>query len=178
MVELTLYELAGADPALRFSPHCWKTRMTLVHKGLEANRVPCRFPDRPTLFGVVSAVFLTGFINRWADVSLLPAIAHIILLDVYNQLAPVDRPYFRHTREQRFGQRLEDVVANQTAHVASLREMLAPLRHTLAAQPFLAGKAAAYADYCVFGMFMWARCVSTVELPDRDDPVYAWRDRL
>src|SRR5258708_1600557 len=43
---LTLYELAGADPAVRFSPHCWKTRMALAHKGLEAERVPWRFTEK------------------------------------------------------------------------------------------------------------------------------------
>jgi len=42
---LTLYELAGADPAVRFSPHCWTVVMALAHKGLEAARVPLRFSD-------------------------------------------------------------------------------------------------------------------------------------
>ena len=45
-MSLVLYELAGADPALRFSPHCWKTRMALAHKGLEAERRPWRFTDK------------------------------------------------------------------------------------------------------------------------------------
>lgn len=43
---LTLYELAGADPGLRFSPHCWKTRMALAHKGLDAERIPVRFMEK------------------------------------------------------------------------------------------------------------------------------------
>lgn len=43
---LTLYELAAADPALRFSPHCWKIRMALAHKGLEADCVPWRFTEK------------------------------------------------------------------------------------------------------------------------------------
>ena len=43
---LTLFELAGANSELRFSPHCWKTRMALAHKGLEADRVPWRFIDK------------------------------------------------------------------------------------------------------------------------------------
>ncbi|SEO90001.1 glutathione S-transferase N-terminal domain-containing protein [Aquisalimonas asiatica] len=40
-----LYELTGAAD-LRFSPYCWRTRMALVHKGLEAERIPCRFTDK------------------------------------------------------------------------------------------------------------------------------------
>jgi glutathione S-transferase len=59
-----------------------------------------------------------------------------------------------------------------------LRQALAPLRRTLANAPVIAGPAPAYADYCVFGMLMWARCTSTVELLQPDDPVFAWRDRL
>src|SRR3546814_1799756 len=43
--ELTLYELAGADSRLRFSPHCWKVRMALAHKGVEARLIPWRFSE-------------------------------------------------------------------------------------------------------------------------------------
>jgi glutathione S-transferase len=38
-----LYDLAGADPARRFSPFCWRTRLALAHKGLEVETVPWRF---------------------------------------------------------------------------------------------------------------------------------------
>jgi glutathione S-transferase len=40
-----LYELAGADPARRFSPYCWRIRMALAHKGLEAECRPWRFTE-------------------------------------------------------------------------------------------------------------------------------------
>ena len=32
--DLTLYDLAGADTSLRFSPHCWKIHMALAHKAV------------------------------------------------------------------------------------------------------------------------------------------------
>ncbi len=48
---ITLYDLAGHDPALRFSPYCWRIRMALAHKGLEAATVPWRFSDRANLPG-------------------------------------------------------------------------------------------------------------------------------
>jgi len=45
--DLTLYELAGANPkSALFSPHCWKVLMALAHKGLAAERVPLRFADK------------------------------------------------------------------------------------------------------------------------------------
>jgi len=40
-----LYDLAGADPALRFSPYCWRTKLALAHKGLAVETVPWRFTD-------------------------------------------------------------------------------------------------------------------------------------
>jgi glutathione S-transferase len=213
---LTLYELAGADAALRFSPHCWKTRMALAHKGLEADRVPWRFtekeeiafsgqglvpvlvhdgetvsdswrialhleerfPDRPSLFGGPGGIAPARFVNDWADMTLSPAIARIIVLDIHDRVHDTDRAYFRTSRETRFGRTLEEAVADRPAHLAAFRQALAPLRRTLANAPFIAGAAPAYVDYCVFGMLMWARCVSPVELLEPDDPVFAWRDRL
>ncbi len=40
-----LYELLGADDR-RFSPYCWRARMALAHKGLEAEIIPCKFTDK------------------------------------------------------------------------------------------------------------------------------------
>src|SRR5579871_4648151 len=40
-----LYELVGAEEDRPFSPYCWRTRMALAHKGLEAETVPWRFTD-------------------------------------------------------------------------------------------------------------------------------------
>ena len=45
----TLYDLAGEDPACRFSPFCWRTRLALAHKGLEVEAVPWRFTERDRL---------------------------------------------------------------------------------------------------------------------------------
>ena len=46
---ITLYELAAADPAIRFSPYCWRTRFALAHKGLTAETVPWRFTETERL---------------------------------------------------------------------------------------------------------------------------------
>ena len=214
----TLYELVGRDPDLRFSPHCWKVRMALAHKELEAEGLPWRFtekdriafsgqglvpvltdgttvvsdswrialhleerfPDRPALFGSPAAVPLARFVNGWADTALMLAITRLILTDIADLLGPEDYAYFRSTRENRFGMTLEAVVADRPANLVRLRDALAPLRALLKGQDFIAGAAPAYADYCVFGMFMWARCASPVELlaAEDHDPVVAWRERM
>lgn len=213
---LILYELAAADPAVRFSPHCWKTRMALAHKGLNAERQPWCFtetemiafsgqakvpvlvdgdevvhdswriaeylerhyPDKPALFTEKPPMPLAGFVNAWADKVLLPAIARVILVDIHACLRPEDQAYFRTSREQVYGKQLESVVADRASHVRNLGKALTPLRHILQSRDYLDGAAPAYADYCVFGMFMWARCVSAIPLLEPDDPVHAWRERL
>jgi len=41
-----LFELVGTDPARPFSPYCWRTRLALAHKGLEAETIPWRFTQK------------------------------------------------------------------------------------------------------------------------------------
>ena len=41
---VVLYDLVGRDDR-RFSPHCWRTRMALAHKGLECEAKPTRFTE-------------------------------------------------------------------------------------------------------------------------------------
>ncbi len=48
---MQLYELVGADPERRFSPYCWRSRMALAHKGLEATCIPFRFTDKALIAG-------------------------------------------------------------------------------------------------------------------------------
>lgn len=44
-MSITLYELCG-DEDRRFSPYCWRSRMALAHKGLDAARVPVTFSEK------------------------------------------------------------------------------------------------------------------------------------
>ncbi|GMB81603.1 glutathione S-transferase family protein [Shinella zoogloeoides] len=44
-----LYALAGADKARQFSPHVWKTVMSLAHKGLDYETVPVGFTEIPAI---------------------------------------------------------------------------------------------------------------------------------
>ena len=44
-----LYALCAADPARQFSPHVWKTVMSLAHKGLDYETVPVPFTEIPAI---------------------------------------------------------------------------------------------------------------------------------
>jgi glutathione S-transferase len=212
----TLYDLAAADPDVRFSPFCWRTKLALAHKGLAFEAVPWRFsdkaaiafsgqgrvpvlvdegrtvfdswaiaeyledtyPDRPSLFGGEIGRGVARFLNNWADLALNVGLIRLVALDIHEAVDGKDRDYFRRSREERFGTTLESFCAGREERVAEFRRSLAPLRATLAAQPYLAGAAPAYADYIVFGSFQWVRCISDFEVLAPDDPVAAWRDRL
>jgi glutathione S-transferase len=51
---ILLYDLVGADAERPYSPHCWKTAMSLAHKGLDFKSVPTRFLEVPEVEGGVS----------------------------------------------------------------------------------------------------------------------------
>lgn len=46
---LKMYDLAAADPLVRFSPYCWRTRMALAHKGLAVETIPWRFTEKDAI---------------------------------------------------------------------------------------------------------------------------------
>jgi len=46
---IILYDLAGADERVRFSPYCWRTKMALLHKDLAFETIPWRFTDKDVI---------------------------------------------------------------------------------------------------------------------------------
>ena len=48
-MNVILHDLAGADPALRFSPYCWRSKFALAHKGLVVETRPWRFHETERL---------------------------------------------------------------------------------------------------------------------------------
>ena len=46
---IKLYDLAGQDDDCRFSPHCWRVRMALAHKGLGYESIPWRFTEKDAI---------------------------------------------------------------------------------------------------------------------------------
>jgi len=46
---IRLYDLAGADPNLRFSPYCWRAKFALAHKGLAVETIPWRFTEKDVI---------------------------------------------------------------------------------------------------------------------------------
>lgn len=143
-----------------------------------AEYLEAHYPDRPSLFGGARARALTRFVNQWVSETLHPLLARLILPDLFAILHPKDRDYFRRTREAAFGTRIEALAEQRGQYRAQFAQGLAPLRSTLAAQPYFAGETPAYADHVVFGAFQWARVSSPQPLLDDGDPIATWRERM
>jgi glutathione S-transferase len=143
-----------------------------------ANYLEQKRPDGRSLFGGQAGAALTRFVESWTDAVLLPGMLPLILIDVFAHLHEKDRSYFRSSRERRLGMTLEAACADRANKVIGFRQILAPLRSTLKIHSFLGGEAPNYADYIVFGGFMWARSTSPFKLLEKDDPVALWRDRM
>ncbi len=136
------------------------------------------YAEAPSLFGDAIGRGAARFVNGWADSTILPGIAPLIIKDVFETVLAEDREYFRKSREARFGKSLEEVQEGREERVAEFRKRLAPLRATVAEQSFVCGERPAYADHICFGCFMWPRGTSPFRLIEPDDPIYAWRERM
>lgn len=217
MAGIRLYDLAGRDERVRYSPYVWRVKMALAHKGLPFETVPWRmrerdalafsgqglvpvmvdgdgtvvadswriachlddaYPDLPTLMGRVLGRAHAIFVKHWVERVIHPAMSRIIMPELLTVVDEGDLAYFRETRERRFGMSLEAWALPPGEGVAALCAALAPARATVEGQPYLGGGKPSFADHCLFGNFMWMRCVSRIDPLAADDPLHAWRERL
>ena len=117
---------------------------------------------------------LASFARHYAQNVLSGIIFKAVILDIFKTIDAGDKPYFRESREKRIGATLEQFQIAPDVARAQMTQALSPLRALLKEQPFINGRRPAFADYCVFGAFMWARNVSTIRLIADDDPTHAW----
>ena len=136
------------------------------------------YPNEESLFGEPPARALIMFVKDWAETILHPAIAPVVLGDIYRRLAPKDQPYFRQTREAMFKRSIEEMDADRPAAMEKLHATLKPLYRLLSTQSFIAGDAPNWADHIVFGALQWGRLMSATPLLPEDDPIVDWMDRV
>ncbi|MCR9255363.1 MAG: glutathione S-transferase N-terminal domain-containing protein [Alphaproteobacteria bacterium] len=212
---LKLYDLVGKD-GLRYSPFGWRVRMSLLHKGLEAEWEPVNFtdkdkiafsgqkrvpvlvdgesvvsdswaivnyldeayPDSPSLLGGAAAIPMMRAWNHYVDTIVHPAMAKIIVGDVFDNVDPIDMDYFRETREQIFGKTMEQCKEDGERHLPGLVPALLPARRQLEEYAFIGGDSPNFGDFCLFGPLQWARCSSPRKLLPEDHAVEQWRQRM
>lgn len=133
------------------------------------------YPDAPSLFG--GNPTLAKFVENWTQTVVHAGIVRLVVKDIHDHLTPEDQPYFRASREKRFGQTLEAIHAERDGRVEAFRQSLQPLRATVEANAYLGGETPMFADYLVFGAIQWARVISPFEVLEKDDPVAHWFGR-
>jgi glutathione S-transferase len=148
-------------------------------------RIACHledhYPDRPSLFGGPIGRGTARVVNIWSDTVLGRAMRPQIYADFIWSVDPVDRTYFRRSREAQLGMSLEQFSATRDAALPGLVDTCLLLDRALTDQPFLAGEAPAYVDYVVFSVFQWARVGSPRDVlaqTDRLNAVRDWRTRM
>lgn len=113
---MQLYDLAGKDAELRFSPYCWRAKMALRHKQLEVETLPWRFTEKdrigPTRQGRVP-VLVDG--DRWLHDSWQIA--------CYLDEAYPDRPALMATAAERAAARFVSCWSDLSLH-AALRPLI------------------------------------------------------
>ena len=81
---IDLYELAGADSNHRFSPYCWRIRMALAHKGLDAKGIPWRFTEKDSLPGAPANARVPVIVDDGEIIAESSRIAHHLETDYPN----------------------------------------------------------------------------------------------
>ena len=135
------------------------------------------YPEKPLMEGT-TGIAQAAFFNNWVLVTVLSQLFPMIAANVVKLLSPENADYFRKTREKALGRTLEEAQAASLPNLEVLRGSLMPARMTLKNQDFLSGIQPAFNDYCLFGVFMWCRIVSSIALLADDDPLYAWNERM
>lgn len=152
---------------------------TSIHDSQDiAEYLESHYSNEPSLFGDAPQKALTRFVKEWAETTLHPAIAKLVLPDIFEKLAPQDQPYFRETREAAFGMTIEAVRAARESYVPGFHAALVPIRNTLKTQNFISGPGPAYADHIIFGALRWGTMMSKTPLLDADDIITVWMKTL
>ena len=142
--------------------------------------IACNLEERqtePRIFPGLGHKEACRFFNLYVDNTVHPALAPVVVSDIFDKIEPGDRDYFRQSRESRFGARLEDIAARRDEFRPQLQKVLADLNATLAGQEYLFG-VFSYADICLFGTFTWVTRVSTEPLFDNAPDLRAWWERM
>ena len=164
------------------------TTYPVIHDGTKvvkdswaiAQHLEQAYPNKP-LFPNDPEKAYARFVNGWADTVVHPTIFPMVVANMVEKVRSSDRDYTIESCSQRIG--TKDFAAFQkTARekgLATFRAALEPARRVLREQNFLAGEAPAYPDIILYGTFLWPRTLSPdLELLEKDDPVYAWRERM
>jgi len=129
------------------------------------------------LMGGADGEAMMKFIECWSQSQLHSWIGGWAMMDIMQLIDEEDQVFFRTRRENMFGRKIEDIVANREDTIPELVKRLAPMKMMLAQNKFIGGDEANFADYIVFGAFQWLRLVSGLQMIPQDHAVMDWMNR-
>jgi glutathione S-transferase len=137
-----------------------------------------QFPDKPALFTSPAELATVRLTDSWFMTEVMRRMFRVYVKDLHDCIRPVDRDYFRSSRERNMkGATLETFTADRAALLPAIRAALNPLRMHLAKLPWVGGGSPNFADYIVISAFQWVASVSTLPLLAADDSLRGYLDR-
>ena len=117
------------------------------------------------------------FFNLYVDRTVHTALFPVVVTDIFECVDPADRDYFRKSREERMGMKLETAAAKRSEFRARMRAVMADLNLAIAGQEYFFGNMT-YADLCLFGSFKWVTAVSQEPFLDATPALKDWWKRM
>jgi glutathione S-transferase len=134
------------------------------------------YPDDP-LFSSPAELAMVRFFDKWFGTGVQTSMFRACVYEIFRRVKPVDREYFRESRERSLGQTLESVAAQVEQNFARMREALLPMRLALRRSDFLGGAAPNYADYIGWSAFAAFGPLTAEPLLAADDSLLPWLER-
>lgn len=144
-----------------------------------AEHLESAYADRPSLFGGATGQGYARFVLATFSAHVIRHAIRVVVGEVYKNVQPQDREYYRTSRAQRLGMPIEEFTAAPVAErLGALRASLEPIRAVLKEQPFLSGAVPLYPDYIAAGFLLWWRAASPERVLENDDPLLPWFERM
>ncbi|WP_375203836.1 glutathione S-transferase N-terminal domain-containing protein [Hyphococcus sp.] len=134
------------------------------------------YPENP-LVATDGEAAAAEFSRAWLFSSFFPAVSPMLVARIHALAADDDKPYFRASREERFGKTIEELAAT-TGQKEKVEASLQVLSAPLGRYRFLGGDAPNLCDYYVMGAFMWPRLSTSEDIYEAPQPVAAWIERM
>lgn len=135
-----------------------------------------RLQPEPRLFPGLGLKEACRFFNLYVDRTVHTAVFPVVVADIFVNVDPADREYFRKSREERLGMTLETAAVKRADHRPKMRAVLGDLTLAITGQEYFFGTLT-YADLCLFGTFKWILSVSREPLFYTTE-FRAWWDRM
>ena len=116
------------------------------------------------------------FFNLYVDRTVHTALFPVVVTDIFECTDPVDRDYFRKSREERMGMKLETAAVKRPEFRARMRAVMGDLNLAIAGQEYFFGNLT-YADLCLFGSFKWITSVSVEPFLEATPALKDWWQR-